>query len=103
METCITGLELLNHTELGKELKKYLPPETLRVIIDTPIDDPVTITVVSIPHEPIYGLDWSQAIDEIAKISFTEMFIKIIKENEELVQRLKDFETADERSNNRKS
>jgi len=59
----ISGVELWHNTELGKALKKVLPPEITRVIIDIGINEPVKIYYASINTGPIVDLKWDEIIE----------------------------------------
>jgi len=60
----ITGIELWQNTELGRALKKILPPEITRVIIDIQIKAPVKIYYASIDTGPILDLKWDEIIEK---------------------------------------
>jgi len=59
----ISGVELWHNTELGKALRKVLPPELTRVIIDIGIDSPVSIYYASLDTGPIVDLKWDEIIE----------------------------------------
>jgi len=65
----ISGVELWHNTELGKALRKVLPRELTRVIIDIGIDSPVRIYYASLDTGPIVDLKWDEIIErcEIVK------------------------------------
>lgn len=61
----MTGFQFWHETELGKALAKKLPPMITRVIIDIPMDGPVTIYYSTIDTGPILNLNWDSVIQHV--------------------------------------
>ncbi len=61
----MTGFMFWQETKLGEELKKYLPKETCRVIIDIPADGLVKVYVDCFPPKSMLNLSWPEVLGNI--------------------------------------
>jgi hypothetical protein len=61
----MTGCQFWFDTELGKALAKKLPTKITRVIIDIPLEKPVTIYYSTIDTGPILNLNWDEVIQHV--------------------------------------
>jgi hypothetical protein len=88
IKTAITGLGLFQETELGKALRKVLPPRLTRVIIDIPVGEVAKIYYASIDSGPIVDLKWDQIIEQFEVVSPQKNAKKLTTESTEDTEKI---------------